>query len=237
MMKRWLRRGIAVGLTVCLMCCCGIPAAADKANTYIGSLLEESFILDGAENITINEDRTWTVTGPFTLSCPLSFDYRTMEMGIEVRAVQADGYFDFDIPFTVSSTRTETLALAKDIRGELVGAGEGSWAVSFGNTYRGYQALCGWDTPNYQVHCETLTYRPITATEVTLSIVALSRYAAHEGLVYDVNKDSVISTADAREMLCGILQNKSRSYPDINDDYQLTTADVRLLLIEIVQAM
>ncbi|MBQ9414984.1 MAG: hypothetical protein IJU16_07660, partial [Clostridia bacterium] len=56
----------------------GVTAAAE-GKTIDGDFLKEEYIADGRDNITINSDGSWTVTGDFALSPYLIFDYAQVQ--------------------------------------------------------------------------------------------------------------------------------------------------------------
>lgn len=51
-----------------------IPVSADPLYTPVIELMDDSYILSGADNVTVNADGSWTVTGDFVLRCDINYN-------------------------------------------------------------------------------------------------------------------------------------------------------------------
>lgn len=227
---------ISLALLICLYS--GSVAFAATSYGFTGTLLDTSLILDGEENIIVNEDGSWTVTGDFTLSFPMNYDYRMDDYMFLMNAKSEGGYFDFELDLQVGPDTIVPTTIGKcvgnpngfkgDVRGDVY------ISTGFRSYYRKNQKAGNWESGWYQVSCTTLTYRADSATETTIKEFF---FAPAVGTVIsgDVNQDGATDTADARDLLFALLGEESGElrFIDIDRDQEFTTADVRVLLNKI----
>ncbi len=130
-MKKVLSLVLSVAMLMTVACSMFVvPASAEVPNTY--KLLDEAYIAEGADYITINEDGTWTITGPIALAPYLTFDY-TVHTNIIQQFTSTAG---------VSITILDRDPLANDGADDPNGDGNGygdHWINLFGN----------WEGPDY----------------------------------------------------------------------------------------
>ena len=146
-MGRSFKSVIAI-LLVYLLCLCSIlPCAASSQERQ---LLDTQRIIDGVENITVNEDGSWVVTGDFSLSFPVLYDYR-MEQYILIVQSDSDGTYDLEVDFTVSEDKVYSVLLAEEFFGmPLKNETDDLYCLfNFNDIYQ-YNQLTGvWETSNY----------------------------------------------------------------------------------------
>ncbi len=232
-----MRKSLKIVLAVLLIgiWCIG-NALSCGASSQEQWLLNTERIIDGFDNITVNEDGSWTVTGDFSLSFPVSYDYRMEQYYLIVQS-DSDGTYDLEVDFAVSEETVYPVFLAEEFFGTALGNDtEDLRCLFYFDQLYQYNRLTGvWQSSNYQVQCTTLTYHADTATRTTFKV--LEYCSAKYSLFGDVNDDGKTDTADVRELLFAILGRESGMLYniDIDGDSTLSTADARDLLKIIVE--
>ncbi len=55
------------------------PVSAAGLTDPIIELMNPDYIVEGAENVTVNADGTWTITGPFAMRCDINYDVNVVQ--------------------------------------------------------------------------------------------------------------------------------------------------------------
>ncbi len=73
-----MKKALSIVLSVAMLMTCiftmfVVPASAEDG---IIELMDESYIVEGAENVTINDDGSWTIVGKIGLAVGIEYDYK-----------------------------------------------------------------------------------------------------------------------------------------------------------------
>ncbi len=225
-----IQKCMALFLSVILITQCISSVSAQEAyTTHSGTLLDASLILEGEENVTINEDGSWTVTGDFVLSCPLSFDYRISTYSLVFSAF-ASGTFDFEIDLVSAYTQNQSIPLSDTLFYRSFGSDSSNSFETYISLYfDDYADILKPD--NYRFQATILKYRAITAQTVVFKELSIE-HPLPPGTPGNVNLDATINTVDARLMLLGISSGNSGHLRnvDVDENDCFDTRDVRALL-------
>ncbi len=77
--------------------------------------------MDGAENVTVNEDGSWTASGPFTLKTDILYDYELTDYGLYI-SHEGDITFDLITTWYASETQSYQIKLSDEAYGCLFGS-------------------------------------------------------------------------------------------------------------------
>jgi len=231
------RRLIAVVAVLCLM----VFVTPVSAQSYIGRVYDPYIdllcfdnITDGTENVIVNPDGSWTVTGECTLAVDVCYDYELVEY-LWVLDAATDVECEFELSLHTTPDNGYTTGYFEQAVGPHMQAGYDDWiSLSVADVYKWMTRTQWVDDEATLVSCASITYRPYGEGTTTIREFYLGTGTPTVNhILGDIDDSGDINMRDAVSLYkkaSGMQDiNEKTALLDMNDDNAFNMADVMLL--------
>lgn len=224
---------VMLSLTTAVMPVSALTGIGTVYEPYVDLLVPEN-ITDGADNVVVNADGSWTVTGEFTLAVDVCYDYELVAYQWVLDAA-TDVECEVELSLYTTPDNGYTTGYFEQAIGPHMWAGYDDWiSLSVAGVYKWMTGSQWVDDDATFVTCPTVTYRPYgEGTTVLREFYLGTGTSPYNRILGDIDDSKDINMRDVA-MLYSRASGEQEvvekiALLDMNDDTVFDMSDVMAL--------